>query len=72
MLNAVDLYISHPQDNSWWNSIVETYVRENPEQIANDIDRRNAARGDRARPAGGPLRWRNGRLIRPWQRQPRP
>ena len=72
LINAADLYISHPQDNTWWTSIVETYVRENPEQIANDIDRRNAARGDRARPAGGPLRWRNGRLIRPWQRQPRP
>lgn len=47
VLNAVDLYISHPADSTWWRSIIEGFVRANPELVAADIARRNATRPSR-------------------------
>jgi hypothetical protein len=47
VLNAVDLYISHPADSTWWRSIIEGFVRANPQLVADDIARRNATRPSR-------------------------
>lgn len=47
LLNAVDLYISHPADTDWWRSIIEGFVRQNPQLVAKDIARRNQTRPSR-------------------------
>lgn len=51
LLNAVDLYISHPLDTRfWWLSIVKNHLSQAkaPDRIANDIDLRNQTRKNRS------------------------
>jgi len=44
LLDAVDLYISHPLDAKWWRPILEKYVGNHPYQIGRDIRTRNKMR----------------------------
>ena len=47
VLNAVDLYISHPADSNWWKSIVNDYIKSNTAQVKQEIERRNKTMGER-------------------------
>ena len=44
ILDAVDLYISHPEDSNWWQPIVRTYVNNNESKVLEDIQIRNKTR----------------------------
>ncbi len=43
LLNAVDLYISHPEDSDWWIDIVKNFK----DKLEEDIKQRNETRGHR-------------------------
>lgn len=47
LLNLVDLFISHPENNTWWKAILDQQVATNPEPIYQSILRRNATRSKR-------------------------
>ncbi len=47
LLNGVDLYISHPDDGSWWRPVMEKYINAHPEQVLADIEKRNKTRSKR-------------------------
>jgi hypothetical protein len=43
LLNAVDLYVSHPVESDWWEDIVKNYTY----KIDEDIQKRNRTRQQR-------------------------
>lgn len=47
LLSLVDLFISHPADNSWWKAIVSNYVASNEQEVLNHIEARNKTRSNR-------------------------
>ncbi len=47
LLNLVDLFIAHPENNTWWKAIIDQQVATNPEPIYQSILRRNATRTKR-------------------------
>ncbi|MGB3187785.1 MAG: hypothetical protein WBB15_18215 [Ornithinimicrobium sp.] len=57
VLNAVDLYISHPADSTWWHPVVERHFGDQArlDQLVADIRTRNRTRASRGRWNG--LQW---------------
>jgi hypothetical protein len=47
LLNAVDLYIAHPDDGEWWRPLMTKYINAHPEEVLADIEARNKTRGAR-------------------------
>lgn len=47
LLNLVDLYVSHPNDSSWWRTVMDTYVRAHSDEVYHHIQRRNGTRSYR-------------------------
>lgn len=47
LLNAVDLYISHPSDTQWWRSIVVNYIKNNGDEVYKHIKLRNKMLSER-------------------------
>jgi hypothetical protein len=44
LLNLVDLFISHPDDSTWWRTVMDRYVGAHPAEVYSHIRRRNATR----------------------------
>ncbi|MBC8186327.1 hypothetical protein H8E88_35035 [candidate division KSB1 bacterium] len=44
LLDAVDLYISHPDESDWWRPIVRNYVNKNTNKVLKEIALRNMSR----------------------------
>ena len=49
LLDAVDLYIGHPEDSNWWRPIVQAIIDRNAEEVLH-IEARNLTRRLRGRP----------------------
>ncbi len=47
MHDLVDLFISHPDDSTWWRTVMDNYVVSNEEEVFNHIRRRNATMANR-------------------------
>ncbi len=47
LLNLVDFFIAHPDNNAWWKAIIDKQVATNPEPIFQSILRRNETRNKR-------------------------
>jgi Domain of unknown function (DUF4157) len=47
LLDLVDYFLSHPDDNAWWKAIIDRQVATNPEPIFQSILRRNETRAKR-------------------------
>ena len=47
LLALVALFISHPEDSTWWRSILTSYVNAHEEEVINHIKARNLTRGNR-------------------------
>lgn len=45
LLNLADLFISHPDDSSWWHAIFDQYVSQHEPEVVAHIRARNAVRG---------------------------
>lgn len=41
LCDLIDMFVSHPDDNSWWVSVVDDYVGQNAEEVHAHIRRRN-------------------------------
>lgn len=54
LLALVDLFISHPDDSTWWQSIFDAYVRDHREDVMRSILRRNRTRANRHVPPRRP------------------
>jgi len=42
VFDLVDLFVSHPDDGSWWHNVVDSYVAANREEVHTHIRRRNS------------------------------
>ncbi|MCE9578583.1 MAG: DUF4157 domain-containing protein [Deltaproteobacteria bacterium] len=49
LMNLVDLIIAHPDDSTWWRTVVDGYVSAHPDEVANHIQARNSTRRHRTR-----------------------
>jgi len=47
LLNLADLFISHPDDSSWWHIIFDQYVSQHEPEVVAHIRARNRVRGKR-------------------------
>lgn len=47
LLNLADLFISHPDDSSWWHPLLDDYVSRHEAEVVAHIQARNRVRGDR-------------------------
>lgn len=47
LMNLVDLFISHPDDSTWWKPIFDAYIAKDPESVYQGIIRRNKTREER-------------------------
>jgi hypothetical protein len=48
LLNLADLFISHPQDSSWWQGIFSSYIDSHSDEVINHISQRNQTLSHRA------------------------
>ncbi len=49
LMNLVDLIIAHPDDSTWWRTVVDGYVNGHPDEVAAHIQARNSTRRNRTR-----------------------
>jgi hypothetical protein len=47
LLELVDLFVSHPEDTTWWRGILGEYVEGHLDEVFADIEARNKTRGAR-------------------------
>jgi Domain of unknown function (DUF4157)/Heterokaryon incompatibility protein Het-C len=50
LLSLVDLFISHPDDNAWWTTILQNYVAQHEAEVIAHIRARNQTRHHRTYP----------------------
>ncbi len=44
LLDLVDLFISHPDDSTWWQPVMSSYIADHPAEVYHHILRRNETR----------------------------
>lgn len=50
LLELVDLFIAHPQDDDWWTPILRAYIKQRPDEVRAHIRARNRTRELRKAP----------------------